>query len=195
MTGKAVEATKGSSLPQESTEPQVDVAQAIAGLVGELVKIKNGDQEKKQDIVSVIQQKLTSLSWRGPFAPPEFYGSLNEVVENGGERAFSFTEREQKHRHSWESGAMSKQFILAMFGLVAGFVVSLLLIGSAFYLSINDNNLGAGLFLTAGAVGMVGSLIKGSSMFNLNRNNKSAAEESTQTASKKTAQTRRIARR
>ena len=47
-----------------------------------------------------------SEKYNGPFPHPSVLTELNKVVENGGERAFWLTEKEQEHRHAMEEAGL-----------------------------------------------------------------------------------------
>ena len=50
-----------------------------------------------------------SEAYSGPFQHPDFLRRFDEVVENGAERAFSLSEREQKHRHDNDTKIIDAQ--------------------------------------------------------------------------------------
>jgi uncharacterized membrane protein len=45
---------------------------------------------------------MLSEKFSGPFAHPAVLAELDKVIENGAERAFGLTEKEQEHRHAME---------------------------------------------------------------------------------------------
>jgi|GEM_PF-1403506 len=44
--------------------------------------------------------------WQGPVPPPEIIKSYDNVINNGAERVFALTEREQQHRHQRENRSL-----------------------------------------------------------------------------------------
>ncbi|WP_200216798.1 DUF2335 domain-containing protein [Micromonospora coerulea] len=58
-----------------------------------------GDTAVPGEIARVLLQE----SYKGTFPHPDVLRRLNEVVENGAERAFGMTEIEQRHRHECDS--------------------------------------------------------------------------------------------
>lgn len=52
------------------------------------------------------QPVMVSEKYTGPFAHPDLLEKLNEVVDDGAERAFRLTEREQEHRHAMERAVL-----------------------------------------------------------------------------------------
>lgn len=57
----------------------------------------------------IVRQVLLEERYRGAFAHPEILRQLNDVIENGAERAFSVTEKEQAHRHLCERDAITAE--------------------------------------------------------------------------------------
>lgn len=49
---------------------------------------------------ATLAKILLSERYSGSFAHPDVLRRLNEVIENGAERGFMLTEREQEHRHA-----------------------------------------------------------------------------------------------
>src|SRR2546429_563700 len=56
-----------------------------------------GDPDDKP--AAAVAKFLLSEKYKGPFPHPTVLRGLNEVVQNGAERAFALTEKEQAHRH------------------------------------------------------------------------------------------------
>jgi uncharacterized membrane protein len=63
---------------------------------------------------STIAGILLSEKYRGAFIHPDLLHQFDQCIEDGAERAFSLTEREQQHRH-----ALDTQFARAQINLVS----------------------------------------------------------------------------
>jgi uncharacterized membrane protein len=55
---------------------------------------------------AAVARLLLSEAYTGSFAHPSILKDLNEVVNDGAERAFALTEREQQHRHECDKLAL-----------------------------------------------------------------------------------------
>lgn len=80
-----------------------------------LAEIFDGDDDAvelsddKDKTKARIARILLSESYKGAFPHPDNLRQFNEVVENGAERAFALTEREQEHRHECDNKIIDAQ--------------------------------------------------------------------------------------
>src|SRR4051812_24745561 len=81
----------------------------------------------------------------GPIASPETLAGYSRVVENGAERAFAMSEREQASRH-W----MGKSYVYFRFvGLASALILALTALIGGIYLVASDKQV-AGIALLIG---------------------------------------------
>jgi uncharacterized membrane protein len=109
---------------------------------------------------------MLSEKYRGPFSHPHILKELDTVVENGAERAFRLTEKEQEFRHDrvkvivdseirnhYREAADRRLVIILIFIFLA------LCLAGAFAAVMTGHNTGAGLVAGAGAVVAGGGLL------------------------------------
>jgi uncharacterized membrane protein len=109
---------------------------------------------------------MFSEKYRGPFTHPHILKELNQVVENGAERAFKVTEDEQKFRHesvrqilASEIESRNKEAFDRRLVIILIFVFLILCLVGAFVAVMTGHNVGAGLVAGAGAVISGGALL------------------------------------
>jgi uncharacterized membrane protein len=102
---------------------------------------------------------MLSEKYRGPFSHPYILKELEQVVDNGAERAFRLTEKEQDFRHEQvkellgseikerEKAAFDRRLVII---LVFSFLI--LCLAGAFAAVMTGHDTGAGLVAGAGAV-------------------------------------------
>jgi uncharacterized membrane protein len=79
---------------------------SLESLAREVANVDSEDEDgapsasAKEDLATRI---LLSERYSGAFAHPSLLKQFDQVVQNGAERAFALTEREQQHRHEMES--------------------------------------------------------------------------------------------
>jgi uncharacterized membrane protein len=101
----------------------------------------------------------------GPFAHPDVLRQLNEVVENGAERAFRRAEKEQEHRHKMDTDLLQstikergkesfdrRLIIILLFALLA------ICIAGAIAAVITGHNIGGGIFAGVAALLSAGGI-------------------------------------
>ena len=93
----------------------------------------NNHISKKSDHGSVIATQMESFS--GPLPHPAILQRYDEAVPGAADRIIAMAEREQRHRISMEQTSMEKSLQIAKVGQWLGFILLLLLIGVATYLT------------------------------------------------------------
>jgi uncharacterized membrane protein len=122
---------------------------------------------------------MFSEKYRGPFTHPYILKELNEVVQNGAERAFRLTEKEQEFRHESVTKLLTAEIDDAKktafdrrLVIILIFVFLLLCLAGAFAAVMTGHNTGAGLVAGAGAV-----LSGGAYLVNRSRNKKASGKD------------------
>jgi uncharacterized membrane protein len=148
-TGSSETALEASQSSDNHTKLERLVARALENYSAE-----DGAEASPSDAAVMLSEKYS-----GPFAHPAVLGELNKVVENGAERAFQLTEKEQAHRHELEKAevdsvirqrdkdAADRRLVII---LVFAFL-SLCLVG-AFVSIMTAHPAGGGLVAGAGAI-------------------------------------------
>jgi uncharacterized membrane protein len=149
-------------------EDSGDTADALASSLERLVEQalqdnSNNSASEKVDPKAEIARVLLSENYRGAFPHPAVLRQLDEVISNGAERAFSMTEREQKHRHECdkllidsENTARKREWEDRRIVIVITFVLLFASLGCAFYAVINGHSAGAGLAGGGALIALIG---------------------------------------
>ncbi len=102
---------------------------------------------------------MLSEKYSGPFAHPAVLADLDKVLENGAERGFCLTEREQSHRHEIERAEAAsiikhRESVSTdrRITIVCIFTFMLLCLTGAFIAVMTDHTAGAGLLGGGGAI-------------------------------------------
>lgn len=109
---------------------------------------------------------MLSEKYRGPFTHPYILKELDQVVNNGAERAFSLTEKEQEFRHARVNDIVAadirsrdKEAVDRRLVIILIFTFLALCLAGAFAAVMTGHNTGAGLVAGAGAVITGGALL------------------------------------
>lgn len=82
--------------------------------------------------ISVIE----AASFSGPLPPPSLYREYNEVVPGSAERILGMAEKNQEHRHSWETNALNHAANDRKREHYLGFGLMLIVIFATVYLAV-----------------------------------------------------------
>ncbi|GAA0594870.1 DUF2335 domain-containing protein [Caenispirillum bisanense] len=102
---------------------------------------------------------VQSSSFRRPLPPPALLAHYEDILPGAADRIMTMAEAEQAHRIWWERRDMATASNTALGGLVLGFVALLALIGGAVYSIAIGSEVGAGLFLGVGVIGVIGRFL------------------------------------
>lgn len=102
---------------------------------------------------------VQSGSFRGPLPPPALFAHYDDVLPGAADRILRMAEAEQAHRIWWERRDMTTASTTAVGGMVLGFVALLSLIAGATYSIAIGSEVGAGLFLGVGVIGVIGRFL------------------------------------
>jgi uncharacterized membrane protein len=101
---------------------------------------------------AALAKILLSERYSGSFAHPDVLRRLNEVIENGAERGFRLTEREQEHRHACdvklvdcEVDSRKREAKDRRLLIILAFVFLLLGLGGAIAAVLTNHPAGAGI--------------------------------------------------
>ncbi len=92
------------------------------------------DHHKPQRVVEVLP-------------PPELLESYNYVVDGSAKLILQMFEREQQHRHAWETRALKTHTLTSVLGQLMGFIIAL------------------AIFITAGIIGTTGDKTIGAAIW------------------------------
>jgi uncharacterized membrane protein len=121
-----------------------------------------------------IADVLLSERYKGSFPHPDVLSKLAECVEDGAERAFSLTEKEQQHRHECDRKVIDAQAKLIeaqvreidaeredrRLLIVLSFIFLVLAGAAAFWAVMTDHPAGAGILGTSSLVALSAALVQ-----------------------------------
>lgn len=102
---------------------------------------------------------LEAASFSGPLPPPTMYREYENVLAGSAERILAMAEKEQDHRTTWETTALSASRQETKRGQWFGFAIAVACIGAAMVLAAGGHEVVAGIALGASAVGLVGRFL------------------------------------
>lgn len=138
------------------------------------------EQSEVQHILEKLEPEekqliSTMISYSGPLPPPEYLKGYAEVYPEAPLKIFGWVEEQQNHRHEMERNHMNKSFRYSLFGLIGGFVLSLVFIIGGFILIMMDKEV-LGISLMAPFIITLATLL-----ITQNRKNKKSTSESNST--------------
>jgi uncharacterized membrane protein len=143
-------------------KPQLDdldpLAAEIARRVGSVVGGGQRDQVLAQ-VLSVIHEEQFS----GPIAHPRHLREYEEVLPGAADRIISMAENNLRQRREMEKTALEAEIADRKLGMWLGFISLSLLVAFAFVCILKGMLVGAGLLLSAAALGTIGAFIRGRS--------------------------------
>ena len=108
-------------------------------------------------------------SWRAPLPPPNALARYNDVLPGAAERILQMAERQQEQDHNAQMEAIGIERTVvvsdarrAYLGLMAGFIISLLVIGGGIYLIATDHEWAGGVPIGINLTGLAGVFVSGS---------------------------------
>lgn len=106
---------------------------------------------------------MEAAAFSGPLPLPSMYGQCERVLEGSAERILAMAEKEQQRRTVRENKQLEVATSGATRGQELGFVVVIICVGSAVYLSSLGHQWVAGVVAGISVVGLVGRFVQGRS--------------------------------
>jgi len=98
---------------------------------------RNPPLDLPPDLPPQVRQIVQAVvSYQGPLPPAAELGRYNEVVPGSASRIIEWAEDERRHRHRIEARESRREAFRVYAGMVFGFLVTLLGLGGAIYLSL-----------------------------------------------------------
>lgn len=122
---------------------------------------------------------VTSIraSWRAPLPPPNALARYNDVLPGAAERILQMAERQQEQDHNTQMEAIGIERTVvvsdarrAYLGLLAGFIISLSVIGGGVYLIAIGHDRAGVVLIGINLSGLVGVFVYGSKARRAERN-------------------------
>jgi len=104
-------------------------------------------EQAKQTAALLHQVSVHQHSWRGPLPAPEYLAKFNEVAPGTAERIIKMAEQEGQHAREVEMRAIKGMLRLQHVGQVCAFVVSVLSISAAYFLTMADHDMVASILV------------------------------------------------
>lgn len=79
-------------------------------------------------------------AFSGPLPHPDHLERYGKIIENGAERIFKMAENQSEHRMSIEKEIVSADIRRSDFGLLYGFILSLVITGSGVWITLQDKS-------------------------------------------------------
>lgn len=149
---KTAEATKESA-PSETLDP---LQERLNRQVGDLLP-----SGSRQEILRQITTVLYSEQFSGPIAHPRHLPEYEDILPGSADRILGMAEAQQRHQIAMDNKVVDKEFGDRRLGMIIGAITFSGLIVSALISAVTGNNVAAGFFLTAAAIGGVGLFVNG----------------------------------
>jgi len=95
-----------------------------------------------------------------PLPHPEILEGYDYVIEGSAERILTMFEREQQHRHDWESRALKIHSISTVLGQLLGFLIAVSVFGAAMVIGLyGDSNTAAFIWVFGLAIVVMAGLV------------------------------------
>lgn len=141
----------GSSL-HESLRVQLEAA------IGPLIQGKSREQ-----VVERATAILSKEIFRGPLPHPKHLQAYEDALPGAADRIVGMAERLISVNAETAGKILRADIGYRNLGQIFGFAALVIILGCALWCAVNDNNIGAGLFLATGVLGVVFKFIDGPS--------------------------------
>lgn len=114
-------------------------------------------EDKKEEALKVITSLSieTSSAFRGPLPPPSVLADYNDIINDGAERIMKMAENQSGHRIELEKHAIKEELKQSRNGQIFGFILAIFGIIAAFVLAYLGHDTVAGIFGTTTIIGLV----------------------------------------
>lgn len=120
-------------------------------------------QETGGSSVEVLREvRVRSTSWSGPLPAPADLQLFEEIVPGAADRILTLTEKQSEHRMSLERSVVSENLKQSKLGLIAGFVLSAMVIFGGIFLIYLGHDWAGGILISINLVGLAGVFVYGS---------------------------------
>ena len=116
------------------------------------------------DLSELVAAKLVAFKssfYSSPLPPPEILRGYEEIVSGSAKKILSMAEAEMKHRHATESKIVDSNISRAWWGLLAGFVLSVVAIGGGLIVIALGHDTAGATIATGGTVSLATVFITG----------------------------------
>ena len=111
-----------------------------ANVVGnEVIKAESKPIENNNRTILTARTQRTE-AFSGPLPHPDHLERYGKIIENGAERIFKMAENQADHRMTIEKSLVQADIRRSDFGLLYGFVLSLVVTGSGVWITLQDKS-------------------------------------------------------
>lgn len=140
------------TLPDEADQFAIEIAKRVGAIVG---------KEHQSKIVAQVLSVYRQERFSGPIAHPKHLREYEEILPGSADRIIKMAEGVVAHSARMQEKALDADIQDQKIGMRYGFAALLILIVCALITGLNGQTLIAGLFLGAGALGTIGTFVKG----------------------------------
>lgn len=126
----------------------------------------NEDLSSRKQSISKKQAKLLGFrtSFSGPLPPPETLKAYDIIDSGLARRIFDLAERQAEHRMELEKAVVFGDGQRSWTGLILGFVIACLFLGSSTYIIVQGHDFAGGSLASVGLVSLVSVFVYGTNM-------------------------------
>lgn len=109
-----------------------------------------------------LHKLLLQASWEGPLPPPQILEGYESIVPGAADRILRMAEAQSESRLQIETTIVTGDSRRAYLGIVAGFILSMVVIGGGIYLIATDHDWAGACLIGLNLVGLAGVFVYGS---------------------------------
>jgi len=150
---KPTKEVRGEAKKHQLKETDLDIPNTEELLPDEIREILDNipDEDTKRKLELIVCKKSF---FAGPLPPPEYLKGYNEILKNGAERIMSMAEKQSAHRIRIEGFTIQEQLKQSGRGQIFGFILAIVLIGSAIFLALRGYETVASIIAGTTIVGL-----------------------------------------
>lgn len=111
--------------------------------------------------IKTNQSVVQRVTFAGPIPPPELLAKYNDVIPNAAERILAMAEKQENHRQYLGKSVVDSDIQQSKRGLVAGSLLSALVISGGIYLLANGHSVSGFVAILAPLAGLAGVFVYG----------------------------------
>lgn len=147
--------------PQPPATPSTETVKSSVARAQDLERIEELLGELPPERAVELREFVVQSYFAGPLPPPSLFKGYNEVLPGSAERIIAMTEKEQEHRHNWESAQLKGEISYNRLGLWLGAGALFAVILGIVICAYLGQPISAGALGAIGVAGIATALIKG----------------------------------
>lgn len=142
----------------QSSKPGQDLQTTESSELDDLEGLLENMEPEQREL---YRRVVTQAQFSGPLPLPALFKQYDEILPGAAERIMSMTEREQAHRHTWETNALDSEINYGRLGLKLGAIALFLDILGVVACAYFEQPVAAGALGLVGLTGIVSTFVKG----------------------------------